>query len=317
MISVVRLNPMIKKQKKADVMIRKYFFIFLALPIVFWALAFPFIKIGLEELSPINLTIIRLFIVCVIFLAILLMFPKAFSPLQKKDIIPIFLLGFFGVVIYHLGLNYGETQISASAASLIIATIPIFTVLFAAILLKEKITKKIAFGIPISLIGVVIISFTGDVEDVFHITYISGALAVLVSALVAAGYTIAGKKLLQRYSALSLTVYAMLLGSLGLLPLLSPVLIQETTAMSLRGWGAVMFLAIFPTVVGYVLWFVALEIKTASELSVFLYFIPVLSTIISVLFFNEQITGFFLLGGVLVILGLIIINKKKIFLNDL
>jgi len=281
------------------------------LPIIFWAFAFPFIKIGLEELSPINLTIMRLFTVCAIFLLIIITIPKKFSPLQKKDILPLFFLGFLGVVVYHLGLNYGELYISPSTASLIIATIPIFTVIFATLILKEKITNKIVIGIPLSLSGVVIISLTGTSGNPFEITYLSAAAAVLVAALVGAGYTIVGKKLLQRYSALSLTVYAFLFGCLGLLPFLSSSLVAEAVSMTWRGWGAVLFLAILPTVVGYILWYVALEIRTASEISLFLYFIPVLSTIISYFLFQEPITWLFVFGGALVIGGLIIVNMHK------
>jgi len=288
---------------------KKYFLFLILFPIIFWAFAFPFIKIGLEELNPINLTIMRLFTVCAIFLLIRLVIPKKFSPLHKKDILPLFLLGFLGIVIYHLGLNYGELYISASAASLIIATIPVFTMIFATVFLREKITKKIAVGIPLSLSGVVIISLTGS-ADPFEINYISAAVAVLISALVGAGYTIAGKKLLERYSALSLTIYAFLFGCLGLLPFLSPSLITEAASLTWRGWGAVLFLAVLPTVVGYVLWYVVLEVKTASEISIFLYFIPVLSTIISYFLFQEPITWFFIFGGALVIFGLIIVNTQ-------
>lgn len=298
-------------QDKQRSFAQRYFYVVILLPIVFWAFAFPFIKIGLEELSPVNLTILRLFVVCGVFLLFLLLAPKKFTPVQRKDIVPLFLLGFLGVVVYHLGLNYGEQYISASAASLIIATIPIFTVIFATILLKEKVTRKIIIGVPMSLSGVVIISLTGTVGDPFAVTYLSAAFAVLVSAFVGAGYTIAGKKLLVRYSALSLTVYAMLFGCLGLLPFLSSSLVTETLALSLRGWGAVLFLALLPTVVGYVLWYVALEVKTASEISVFLYFIPVLSTIISYVLFNEYISVFFALGGMLVIAGLIVVNWSQ------
>jgi drug/metabolite transporter (DMT)-like permease len=290
---------------------KKYFYCIILLPIVFWAFAFPFIKIGLEELNPINLTILRLFTVCGIFLVFLVIFPKKFSPIQKKDIVPLFLLGFFGLVVYHLGLNYGEVYISASAASLIIATIPVFTVIFAALLLKEKVTKKIVIGVPLSLSGVVIISLTGTSGNPFEVSYLSAAMAVLVAAFVGAGYTIAGKKLLQRFSALSLTVYAFLFGCLGLLPFLSSSLVVEAASLSWTGWGAVLFLALLPTVVGYVLWYVALEVKSASEISVFLYFIPVLSTIISYFLFQEPITWLFIVGGVLVISGLIIVNLQN------
>lgn len=300
-----------KDKTKKPKFSEKYFFVIIGFPIVFWAFAFPVIKIGLTELSPVNLTIMRLFITCIVFSLVYSLFRKKFSPLKKKDIFPLFLLGFLGIIIYHFGLNYGEQYISASVSSLIIATIPIFTVIFAAIILKENITLKMAFGIILSLLGVIVISTLGNEETTIEIQYIFGALAVVVASLVAAGYTIAGKKLLKRYSALSLTFYAFIFGSIGLLPFVSSSLFIEVANMSYVGWSSVIFLSIFPTVIGYVLWYVALEIKDASKLGVYLYFIPVLSTIISFFILDEKITLFFLLGGILVIIGLVIVNKQN------
>jgi len=306
---------MSEQSVKKDTFVKKYFFIIIGMPIVFWALAFPLIKIGLEELSPVNLTIMRLLVVCIVFVSLLLVKPKKFSKLQKRDIIPFFLLGFLGIVVYHLGLNYGEQYVSASASSVIIATIPIFVVILASIFLKEKITLKIVLGVILSILGVVIIYTVGRPNALLEVKYISGALTILLAAVMAAGYTVAGKKMLQRYSALSLTVYVCLLGSLGLIPFISSTLFEEVAAMSLNGWGVVIFLGLFPTVVGYVLWFVALEIKNASEISVFLYFVPVLSTIISYILFREAITWLFIFGGTLVILGLYVVNKQSSKVN--
>jgi len=300
-----------KDKTKKPKFVSKYFFVIIGLPIVFWAFAFPVIKIGLTELSPVNLTIMRLFITCIVFSLVYFLFRKKFSPLKKKDIFPIFLLGFLGIIIYHFGLNYGEQYISASVSSLIIATIPIFTAIFAAIILKENITLKMVLGIILSLFGVIVISTLGNEETSIEIQYIYGALAVVIASLVAAGYTIAGKKLLKRYSALSLTFYAFIFGSIGLLPFVGSSLFIEVANMSYVGWSSVIFLSIFPTVIGYVLWYVALEIKDASKLGVYLYFIPVLSTIISFFLLDEKITLFFLLGGVLVIIGLVIVNKQN------
>lgn len=303
---------MSQSQQPPHPVIKKYFLIIIGLPIVLWAFAFPFIRIGLQELSPVNLTIMRLFSVCAIFLLCIVVAPKKFTKIQKKDYLPIFLLGFFGVVIYHLGLNYGEQEITASAASLIIATIPVIMVILAVIYLKEKITRKITIGIILSFVGVIIISVFGTVHASLKIDYFLSAIAVFIAALVGAGYSIAGKKLLERYSALSLTVYAFLFGSLGLLPFIRPSLFTEVAAMSVTGWSAVLFLAIFPTVIGYVLWYVALEVRTASEIGASLYFVPVLSTIISYFMLHENITWMFIVGGVLVIAGLLLVNRHEI-----
>ena len=290
---------------------KKPFFVFIGVAVILWAFAFPFIKIGLSELSPINLTIMRLAIVCIVFLLLLVCFPKKFIRIRRQDIVPIFLLGFFGIVVYHLGLNYGEQYISASAASLIIATIPVFVIILAVFFLEEIITKKILVGIFLCFSGVALISVTGTPQSTLEIRYLSGAITTLIAALVGAGYTIAGKKLLQNYSALSLTVYAFLFGSIGLIPFLSPSLVVEVVSLSRIGWGAILFLALFPTVIAYILWFMVLEMRNASEVSIYLYFIPVLSTTISAIFLDERITFFFLVGGCLVIAGLLVVNKYK------
>jgi len=287
------------------------FVLMMMVAVVVWAFAFPFIKIGLEELSFINLTIMRFFVVCCILLIVLPFQTKRFSKLEKKDIIPIFLLGFFGVMVYHFGLNYGEQFISPGAASLIIATIPIQIVILAVVFLKEKIGLKKGVGIIVALIGVLVISIWGKEDASLEIDYIFGAIAVLIAAVMGAFYTIAGKKLLDHYSGFSLTVYAMLLGSLGLIPFVNNSLFLEVAEMSIDGWIAVLFLGMFSTIIGYAIWYVALKVKSASEISIYLYAVPVISTIVSFFWFEDVITPMFVLGGFLVISGLIIVNMKK------
>jgi drug/metabolite transporter (DMT)-like permease len=297
--------------KNSSSLIDRYFFLVIGLPIVFWACAFPLIIVSLRQLSPVNLAILRLFIASLIFLCLVLFQRKRFSPIHKKDFFPLFLLGFIGVSVYHLSLNYGEQFISAGAASLIIATIPIFVVVLAKIFLSERIDLKMIVGIIIALVGVAIISLWGNPDARIEIDYISGALAVVLSAFVGAVYTIAGKKMMNRYNPLSLTAYAFLIGNLGLIPFISPSFFEEVMQLSIITWASVLFLAIFPTVIAYTLWYSALEVKQASELSVFLYATPVLSTLLGAIFLQEKITIFFVLGGILVIAGLYEVNKQR------
>ena len=297
--------------KNSSSLIDRYFFLVIGLPIVFWACAFPLIIVSLRQLSPVNLAILRLFIASLIFLCLVLFQRKRFSPIHKKDFFPLFLLGFIGVSVYHLSLNYGEQYISAGEASLIIATIPIFVVVLAKIFLSERIDLKMIVGIIIALVGVAIISLWGNPDARIEIDYISGALAVVLSAFVGAVYTIAGKKMMNRYNPLSLTAYAFLIGNLGLIPFISPSFFEEVMQLSIITWASVLFLAIFPTVIAYTLWYSALEVKQASELSVFLYATPVLSTLLGAIFLQEKITIFFVLGGILVIAGLYEVNKQR------
>lgn len=278
---------------------------------MFWATAFPLIIVGLRELSPVNLAILRLTIASVIFFCLVLFQRRRFSPFQKKDAITLFLLGFIGISVYHLSLNYGEQFVSAGAASLIIATIPIFVVVLARLFLSEVLDKRILLGIIIALVGVVVISLWGNPDARIEIDYVSGALAVVLASFVGAVYTIAGKKLLVRYNPLSLTAYAFLIGNLGLIPFLSSSFVDEVLNLSIATWAAVLFLAVFPTVIAYSLWYAALEIKQASEVSVYLYATPVLSTLLGTIFLGEQITIFYVLGGAFVLFGLYLVNKQR------
>jgi len=151
----------------------------------------------------------------------------------------------------------------------------------------------------------------GKKDASLEVEYIYGIIAIIIAAVMGAIYTITGKKLLDRYSGLSLTVYAIILGSIGLIPFISFSLFEQVSQMSVYGWFAILFLGIFSTVIGYVIWYVALRIKTASEISVYLYAVPVLSTIISYFIFKDEITLMFVLGGALVIIGLIVAHNKK------
>lgn len=282
--------------------------------VVSWAFAFPLIFLVIEirqELSPVNLAILRLFIACIAFSLLLVVKRKKITPLQKKDIPGVFVLGFGGIIIYHLGLNYGEQFVSPSVASLIIATIPVFTVIFALIFLHETLTSRKAIGVALSFCGVALIALWGKPDTALQISYIGGLIGVLVAAIVGALYTIAGKKLLTRYSGFSLTAYAMLLGSLGLIPFINTSLFQQVSALSLPSIIAVLFLGVFSTVIAYTFWYIVLEKKTASDLSVYVYSIPILSTIISFFWFGDLITIFFIIGGVLIIAGLRLVNVKK------
>lgn len=292
--------------------ITKYKTLLLVIPaVISWGLAFPFIKLSLNELTPINLTIMRFFITCSIIAVFMLFKSKTFSKLHKKDIPKIIALGFFGIIVYHLGLNYGEQYISAGAASLIIATIPLFIVILASIFLDEHITPKKITGIILAFIGISIISLWGQPNAIIEINYITGAITVVIAALMGALYTTAGKRLLNRYSALSLTFYAMLFGSIGLLPLLNTTLVHQVATMSPITWFAVIFLGLFSTVIAYTLWYVILQASEASQVGVYLYLIPIVSILVDVFVFHEPFTWLFILGGILVMTGVIIVNYTK------
>jgi len=289
--------------------IRKSIFFYPYISVLFWSLAFIAIKICLQHFDAINLTIARLFIGCLLFLTLLLVKNQKKLP-TKKEIPHFILLGFFGLIVYHLGLNYGEQFINANTASLIVATSPLFIAIAAHFQLKERLNKYNIIGIFFALIGVIIISLYGQPDASIQINYLLGAVAVLLSSISGAIYTIYGKKLMKKYDPTLLTCYSFLFGSIFLLPLLNANSLTQFSTIPQTILLPLIFLGIFPTFVSYLLWYKALNTLKASTMGPIIYLIPLLSTTFSFIFLGEQITSYFVFGGAMIIFGILLVNKK-------
>ncbi len=279
--------------------------------VLFWSLAFIAIKICLQHFDAINLTIARLFIGCLLFFSLLMVKKQKTMP-TKKEIPQFLLLGLFGLIVYHLGLNYGEQFINANTASLIVSTSPLFIAIAAHFQLNERLNLYNILGIIFALLGVIIISFYGQPNATIQINYLLGALAVLVSSLSGAIYTIYGKKLMKKYDPTLLTCYSFLFGSIFLLPLLNTNSLVQFSSIPSSILLPLLFLGIFPTFISYLLWYKALKTLNASTMGPTIYLIPLLSTAFSFLFLGEQITAYFVFGGAMIIVGIILVNKKII-----
>mgnify|MGYP000253558447 CR=1 FL=1 len=283
--------------------------IFPFISVLFWSLAFIAIKICLQHFDALNLTIARLFLGCSLFLLLLLVSKQKKLP-TKHEIPHFMLLGLFGLIAYHLGLNYGEQFINANTASLIIATSPLFIAIAAHFRLDEHLSLANIIGIIIALIGVIVISIYGQPNSSIQIDYLLGAFAVLIASISGAIYTIYGKKLMKKYDPTQLTCYSFLFGSIFLLPLLSQQSLIQFSTIPQDILPALIFLGIFPTFISYLLWYKALQSLKASTMGPVIYLIPLLSTTFSYFFLGEHVTPLFLIGGVLIIGGIILVNKK-------
>ena len=263
-----------------------FLFLYIIPSVTFWALAFPAISIALEELSPYNITLFRLGIGSLLFVTLLSLHNPSKFNIQRKHLVEVFLLGVLGVTAYHLGLNYGEVFVSPATASLIVAASPLFIALFSITIKKKIPTRYTTSGILLSFFGVIVISLYGTPNAQIQIEYLAGAGAVLISALSAAFYMLLSKKLLKEYEPLQLTTHAFIFSAGILLPFNTAESLHQFTTLSTSTLGAITFLAIFPTVISYLLWSKALHLTNATRLAPSLYLIPLLSTGFSYLFFE-------------------------------
>lgn len=100
----------------------------------------------------------------------------------------------------------------------------------------------------------------------------------------------------------------MLFGSLFLIFLVRKSTLKQLLNLSLAGWANLSFLSIASSFIGYIIWFNALEKMEAGKATAFLYLVPIFSVLFSIVFLGESMNYFLIAGGLLVFIGVWLIE---------
>ena len=274
---------------------------------VIWGLAFVAIKEADEVLSPVNLALLRWIVASFLFLALLPIIGRAKSKFERKDLPRLLVVAFSNVVGYHISLNYAETSISAGLSGLLISFGPVFIVLLSVLLLNEKAGRKVLVALVLAIVGALILSVGSISLSDFASLY--GPVEVALSALFYAMFSVLGKPLVSKYGSAPTTIWAGVLGTAMMLPLLSTSFISQVESMPLNGWISVLYLSILSTVLGYTLFYTLIRNKAVSTISIQLYLAPIVSVVGGVMLLGESVTTFTVIGGALMLAAVALATK--------
>lgn len=280
--------------------------------LVLWASAFPGIREGMQVTAagtvgpggygPGEVALLR-FATASAVLVVFAVLTRMRLP-RREDLLGIAVAGVVGITGYHVPLNYGELTVSSGAAALLIAAGPVFVALMSMAVLHERLSLAGWLGIVVAFAGTAVISVGGE----GGVRLSAGALLVLCAAFTTAVYFVLSKRLLERYSPLEFTCYAIWAGTIPMLVFTPSFVVQAQHAVP-SATLSVIYLGVFPAAIAYVMSNYALARMPASIMTTFLYLSPVLAGLIAWLWRGEVPTTLTLAGGVVVIAGVVIVQR--------
>ena len=188
-----------------------------------WASALIGIKIGLRGYTPGSLALLRYLVASLLLIILYFKLPQRHIP--SFYILYIIFIGTLGIGIYNIAINKGEIVVPAGTAGFVIGLMPVFSMILAFILLKERIPIKCWSGVLVSLLGLLLIAYSQGGSAQYNI----GLLYILLAAVLGSYYAVVQKTLFHRYHPLEIVILTIWGGTLIMLFYL-PTMVRELTA---------------------------------------------------------------------------------------
>lgn len=268
---------------------------------VMWGLSIPITKLGLGSIPPITFTALR-FMVAV---PLMMFLARGKLRVPKKAIPGIVGLGVMGITLGNVAQSFGVQGASASVATILSATIPLFMVILAAIRFKQAVTPVQWSGLLVAFFGIALVAVgSGPGVDEMSRTTTTGVMLMLLSAIGIAIYYIWSAELTAQYGLLPVAAWNMLVGLLTVLPLAGWEMTRHPVHVTVEALVAIAYLGIIVTVAGLIVWLYLLKIVPARVAASVQYLQPVFGISASALLFGDKLGLMFAAGVGLVLVGL-------------
>jgi len=278
--------------------------------VALWGLAFPLIQIGLEDFSPILLGFLRFALAsAVLFVFVLIRYRfgeiKAAVRTEWKSLLA---LGILYVTIPNIAQNMGLEHGTSSIASVIQSSGPVMTLIFAVLLLKERMTKMKGIGTMIAMAGTILLVLSGGIsledED------FASNILILISAASYGLAWVSAKRMIERNSPVLVIGLGLVFGTL----LLGAAVPFETDASAVYDTESVMNLVVLGILcagVSSVLYLSSLEREEVSRMAFLIYLMPVFASVFAWILRDEGVEAWTAVCGAIIVLGIIMANRSE------
>lgn len=272
-----------------------------------WGPSFLLIKVAVAEIPPISLIFGRVGLAALL-LYLVLRLSGGNLPRPGRIWIPLAIVALFQTALPFVLLSWAEQYIDSALAAILNGLTPLFTILLAHLLTTDdKLTPAKAIGIGLGLIGVLF--FVAPSLEAGMQTPTWGILAMIA---VAASYGFAvvyAREHLNHLPSIVTPTGQMILAAIYLLPLM--ILVDQPLSQPLpsrQAIAAVAGLAIFGTVIAFIIYYRLLKSAAASYVSMVTYLVPVIGVLLGVIILDERLAWNDYIGAGLILLGVMIVN---------
>lgn len=257
-------------------------------------------KVAFEGIAPLAVAALRVSLAAAVLWILHLAWGH--ERIQRRHLPHLALFSLFGIVGNQILFMLGLERTEPVAATVLITTIPVFTLLVAVLLGIEKAGWRKTTGIGLAFVGVLVMVGAG--RAAFGAANALGNLLVALNALSYAIYLVIARDLLRTYRPLTVAAWTFTFGALVIVPVGTPALLDVAwSEVSTRSWLAFGYILFLATVATYLLNNWALTRVASSTVAVYVYLQPVVAALLAYLVFATLPTGRTLIGALFIFAG--------------
>jgi drug/metabolite transporter (DMT)-like permease len=229
---------------------------------------------------------------------------------EWTDIKKLFISAMFGVAFNMLLFFKGLSITTPINGAVLMMNTPIFVVVFAAFLLKEKLSIIKISGILIAAAGAIMLM--GGSKFNFSTETVLGDILVSLNAIIYAFYLVYAKSLMKKYHPLTVTLWSFLFGLFLVMPFgASDFMNIQWATFTPSIWAAIAFVTVGSTFITYVLNAYALRHASSSLVGSYIYLQPVLAVFIALISGKDALTWVKALDILIIFVGVLLVNQRQ------